>query len=104
MDISDIRDLRNALEEAQTYEPTMAVESAIAIYRQATGMIDEYNDVRDAAKQRITSIMVETEQLTYDTKAGKASMTSPGVTVSYDAKAIDILLRDDPGLAMRVAP
>lgn len=97
-------DLNAALEAAHGYEPSMAVESAIAIYQQASSAADEYAAVKDAARQMIADVMAETGQTAYTTKAGKASMTAPGVSVSYDAKAIDILLRDDPDLAMRLTP
>lgn len=96
--------LLSDLEFSKTYEPTMAVESAIAIYQQASSAADEFSAVKDAAKKLIVDVMTATGQTAYSTKAGKASMTAPGVSVTYDAKAIDILLRDDPDLAMRLTP
>ena len=80
------------------------VESAIGVYQVAGAVIEEYAAVMDAAKELIADVMAETGQTKYVTAAGMATMSAPSVTVSYNAKAIDILLRDDADLAMRLSP
>jgi predicted RecB family endonuclease len=99
-----IEDLEHALEDAQNQLPMTAVESAITVYQAAQAVIDAYTAVKDAAKQLVADVMTETGQTAYNTQAGKASITAPSMTVSYDAKAIDILLRDDADLALRLSP
>lgn len=84
--------------------PATAVESAIAVYQAASAVIDEYNTVKDAAKKLIMDVMEETGQTKYVTQAGTAAVSAPSVSISYDAKAIDILLRDDADLALRLSP
>jgi len=96
--------LVTALEDAHNQLPATAVESAITVYQAAQSVIDAYTLAKDAAKQLITDVMTETGQTAYSTQAGKASITSPSQTVSYDAKALDILLRDDADLALRLSP
>ena len=93
-------DLRSALYQP----PHVAVEIAIGVYSNAKAHADEANRVADAAKKLIADVMAETGQTKYGTAAGTVAMTAPSVTVSYDAKALDILLRDDADLAMRLAP
>ena len=73
-------ELLAALAAAQTGEPAQSVESAIAVYLGAKA------------------------QMAYTTKAGKASITAPSVSVSYDAKALDALAASDDGIARLLAP
>jgi hypothetical protein len=92
------------LNTAKYEVPATAVESAIAVYHAASAASDEFAAVKDAAKQLIQDVMTETGQTAYSTQAGKASITAPSQSVTYDAKAIDILLRDDADLALRLSP
>jgi hypothetical protein len=84
--------------------PATAVESAIAIYHNASANADGYNIIKDAAKRLISDVMAKTGQMKYVTLAGTAAVSAPSQTVTYDAKAIDILLRDDADLALRLSP
>ena len=84
--------------------PATAVESAIAIYQNASAFMDGYGIIKDAAKALISDVMAQTGQTKYATQAGTAAVSAPSQTVSYDAKAIDILLRDDADLALRLSP
>ena len=99
-----IGNLVDEIEKATLCEPAPAVESAIAVYQAANAVIDEYTAVKEMAKQLITDVMEETGQTKYATPAGTASVSTPSQTVTYDAKAIDILLRDDADLALRLSP
>lgn len=85
-------------------QPPKAVESAIAVYQAASAVLDEYTAVKERAKKLIMDVMEETGQTKYVTQAGTAAVSAPSQTVTYDAKAIDILLRDDPDLALRLSP
>ena len=84
--------------------PEMAVESAIAVYLVAKAEMDAYALIAEEAKNLIADVMTETGATSYATKAGKVSITTPSISVTYDAKAIDILLRDDADLALRLSP
>lgn len=97
-------DMANDIEDCNDYEPANAVQTAIRLYQEASAAIDSYTAVKDAAKKLIMDVMAETGQTKYSTPAGTASVTAPSISVSYDAKAIDILLRDDADLALRLAP
>ncbi len=96
--------LSAALKAAHTGAPETCVESAIMVYQSAQTAIDRYELVKGEAKQLITDVMTETGQTSYTTRAGRVAVSAPSVTVSYDAKALDILVRDDADLAMRLAP
>jgi len=96
--------LSEALEYSHIGEPTVSVESAILVYQSAQAAIERYELVKGQAKQMITDVMSETGQTSYTTRAGRVAISAPSVTVSYDAKSIDILLRDDADLAMRLSP
>ena len=93
--------LKGAVEQAA---PESTVSDAITVYLAAKSMVDVYGKIADEAKRIIGDVMEETGETAYSTQAGKVSITSASTSVSYDAKAIDILMRDDPDLAMRLAP
>lgn len=82
----------------------VTMEAVIALYHEVQAAIDAYTTAKEAAKQLISDVMEKTGQTKYVTLAGTAAVTAPSVTVSYDAKAIDILLRDDADLALRLSP
>lgn len=97
-------ELETQLQNALTQEPRNAVETAITVYLMAKAQADAANAIADAAKKLIADVMTETGETAYTTQAGKVAISSPSVNVSYDAKAIDILMADDPDLAMRLSP
>jgi hypothetical protein len=98
-------DLMAHLSEIEMGEdPETVVENAIVIYQQAMAEADRYQLLANSAKSLIATVMQETGVTAYNTRAGKAAVTSPSVSVSYDAKAIYILLHDDADLAMRIGP
>ena len=102
--MTTIDELKQWLDGANTEVPATAVESAIAVYHAANSVIDEYTAVKDAAKALIVDVMAKTGQTKYATLAGTAAVSAPSQTVTYDAKSIDILLRDDADLALRLSP
>ena len=90
--MTTIDELQDALDAAQQGTPDTSVESAITVYQVAAGMIDAYTEVKDQAKALIADVMTETGVTSYTTRAGKVAMTAPGLSVSYDAKALDLLM------------
>ena len=96
--------LQTALKGAVEQAPDATIADAITVYLAAKSMVDVYGKIADEAKRIIGDVMEETGETAYSTQAGKVSITAASTSVSYDAKAIDILLRDDPDLAMRLAP
>ena len=97
-------ELMAAINAAQTGTPDMSVESAIAVYLAAKAQMDAYSAVADIAKKLIGDVMTETAQTAYTTAAGKASITAPSASVSYDAKALDALAASDDGIARLLQP
>ena len=97
-------ELKQALSNAVEQEPDATIADAITVYLAAKSMMDAYSTIADDAKKLIADVMAETGETAYSTQAGKVSITAPATSVSYDAKAIDILMRDDADLAMRLAP
>ena len=97
-------ELAAALAAAKTGAPETSAESAIAVYQAAQSVIDAYTAVKDQARQLLADIMIETGQTSYNTPAGKASVTAPAISVTYDAKAIDIVCRTNQQIADLLAP
>jgi hypothetical protein len=102
--MTTIDELRAALDAAHMGAPELSIESAITVHQAAQAVIDAYTTVKEAARQLITDVMTETGRTDYATRAGKVTVTAPSTSVTYDAKALDILLRDDADLALRLAP
>lgn len=81
-----------------------AVETAISVYQAAKGEQDRWVEVGNAAKELLQEIMVETGQTGFVSRAGKAAVTAPSVSVSYDAKALDALCASDDNLRRILEP
>lgn len=89
----------------QPHENTeTAAETAIMVYQAVKAEQDALTEVANAAKAMIQEIMVETARTSIQTPAGKAQITAPSVSVSYDAKALDALCASSPELAAILAP
>lgn len=99
-----IDELTAALDAAKIGTPEKSIESAIMIYQAAQAIIDAYAAIKDGAKALITDVMTETGCLHYGTPAGKVSVTAPSVSVSYDAKSLDIICRTNAQIAELLAP
>ncbi len=102
--MTTIEELQAALDAAHQGAPETSVESAVTVYQVAAGMVDAYNQVKEAAKLLIADMMTETEVTSYATRAGKVAMTAPGLSVSYDAKALDALRLSNPRYAALLEP
>ena len=91
--MATIEELETALVAAQCGQPEQCVESAVAVYLAAATEIDRYEVLQN-----------ETGATRYKTRAGVAAVTSPSTVVSYDSKALDVLLRADADLALKLFP
>jgi multidrug efflux pump subunit AcrA (membrane-fusion protein) len=81
-----------------------AAETAIMVYHAAKFAQEEWQAVADAAKAMLQEIMLETERTSITTPAGKAAITAPSVSVSYDAKALSALCASSPDVARMLEP
>lgn len=100
-----LAEVRTLLTRAQSAPNTeTALDMAVGAYLQAAGYITLFEEMQKAAKDLITEVFSETGQTDAKTSAGKIAISKPSVSVAYDAKAIDILLRDDADLALRLSP
>ena len=81
-----------------------AVGYAIRAYLKLKEMVDELKDDMEKMKVVAEDAMAQLGIDGLDTEYGSATMTKGSKTVSYDAKAIDILIADDEQLAERLLP
>lgn len=103
-----IDELETQLEKAAVMQTLLrtepAVESAIMVYLAAKAEMDAYSRIADAAKKLIGDVMLETGATAYATQAGKVSMTSASMSVSYDTKALDALIASSDELRRILKP
>ena len=100
-----LMEVYNLLGQAQdTPEYSARLDLATGAYLLAAGYIGRLEEMQAEAKSIVFEIFAETGQTDAVTSAGKVAIGAPSVSISYDAKAIDILLRDDADLAMRLSP
>ena len=87
-----------------TVEPTAetTVEQHIARYLSLAAEIKRLGAEQDELKTAISAAMERIGVASLATAAGRVTVTEPTPTVSWDAKALDILYRDDPALAERL--
>ena len=102
--LDQLQEVRDLVSRAQNAPTEIALDLAVGAYLLAAGYISRLEEMQAEAKALITEVFTETGQIDAVTSAGKVAIGSPSVTVAYDAKAIDILLRDDADLAMRLSP
>ena len=84
--------------------PEDALEKAVAAYLAAAAEIERYQALQAQAKLLISEIFLETGQTSAVTPSGNVTTSKASVTVTYDAKSLDILLSDDPALNSRLSP
>ena len=99
-----IMEVYDLVSNAQNAPTETALDLAVGAYLLAAGYISRLEEMQAEVKALITEIFTETGQTDAVTSAGKVAVSAPSVSVSYDAKAIDILLHDDADLAMRLSP
>jgi hypothetical protein len=81
-----------------------ALENAITEYKTLAGQIKNLQEQQKTHKAVIEEIFVEIGVDKADTKAGKAYITAPSVTISYDAKALDALCASDDQINRLLSP
>ena len=81
-----------------------ALATAAAVYQDAANRIEQLQAVQAQAKQLITDIFVETGATDARTPTAQVYVSRPGVTVSYDVKALDALAAADAEVAELLAP
>ena len=81
-----------------------ALATATAVYQDAANRIEQLQAVQAQAKQLITDIFVETGTTDARTPTAQVYVSRPGVTVSYDVKALDALAAADAEVAELLAP
>ena len=91
--------------EHATVETTTetTVEQHIARYLALAAEIKRLSAEQETAKSAIIAAMERLGVASLATADGRVTITEPTPTVSWDAKALDILYRDDPILAERLA-
>ena len=102
--LDQLQEVRDLVSRAQNAPTEIALDLAVGAYLLAAGYISQFEKEQAEVKALITDIFTETGQIDAVTSAGKVAIGAPSVSISYDAKAIDILLRDDADLAMRLSP
>jgi hypothetical protein len=81
-----------------------ALEDAIFMYRDLAERIKALQEAQAAQKQTIADIFMELNIDKATTNAGKALITAPSITISYNATALDALCASDDGLARLLHP
>ena len=81
-----------------------ALATPTAVYQDAANRIEQLQAVQAQAKQLITDIFVETGTTDARTPTAQVYVSRPGVTVSYDVKALDALAAADAEVAELLAP
>lgn len=101
---NQLEETRTLLNRAQTASSAEeALDLAVSAYLQAAGCITLFEEIQKDAKALITEVFAKTGQTEAVTSAAKIIISKPSISVSYDAKSLDILLRDDADLAMRLS-
>lgn len=90
------------LTDGRIADTATAAADAIAIYKAAKAEIDRYKAVQARAKTILNDIMAETGQIKWQTDFGTAYVPAGGVSVRYNAKALDAAAAVDPDLAAKI--
>jgi hypothetical protein len=85
------------MEEEQTN-----AEEKIGRYLALAAEIKRLAAEQDAVKLEIVATMERLGVAQLATGSGRVTITEPTPTITWDAKALDILTRDDPALAARL--
>jgi hypothetical protein len=84
--------------------PEVVAEGIISDYLRARERMEEWQIKAEDARRRLSDLIEQTGRTTWETAAGKASVTAPSTTVSYDARALDALAASSPEIAAILAP
>lgn len=94
------------LAQARDHSPDTdaALDHLAGLYLEIANQIDQLRAIQAEVKDAIGEIFVETGQTSADTSAARLTISSPGVSVRYDAKALDVLIQSDPRWAALLSP
>jgi hypothetical protein len=95
--------LTTALETPQATAQD-AVTNAMAVYSEASAVIDGYKIIQERAKRIIEEAIIETGQSAWESDFAKCYVTKPSLIVSYDSKSLDVLCQANQTLATLLAP
>ena len=102
--MSEIDELRKSLELVYGSNTEQAVERLIGIYEHAKSLQSALDEIGNDAKNKLSEIIAETGQMKWDTASGKCYVTKPSVTVRWDSKALDALMRSELEMERRLSP
>lgn len=93
--------LLDATNTADHQEAVCKYVETIMDIRQMATVLDELDkEVRSG----IAAVIAETGVTSWDTEAGTVIVTAPSVRVSYDSRALEVLMRADADIAMKLFP
>lgn len=99
--------LNRAAEQAKE-DPAMAAAAAIEVYKNLKQELETatkpWSDLVAEAKTTVEQAVAALGVRNLKTSEGQAYWPDDGVTVTYDAKKLDVLCADDPLLAARLSP
>lgn len=102
---TDIAALRNDLTAAVAEAaPMTALDGAVGVYNYAARLIEALQAVQADAKRTIGDVLAELNLDKAQTPNGAVAIVKATPTVTYNAKALDVLCADDEDLAARLAP
>lgn len=83
---------------------TNAIGAIVAAKAGAAEAAAPFAEAEAKAREVINSAIAATGRDNWSCETGRAYIPAPGVTVSYDAKALDALCKSSPELAAVLAP
>ncbi len=100
--MTTLSEVQNLLTFTPTITPDGAAEAAISAYKAAKAgeaeAVQPWQDLQRQAKAVIADLFAEWGLTGITTPVGKAYLPADGVSVSYDAQALDRLCVADPAL------
>lgn len=81
-----------------------AINAAIGVHAMCGDMIADLEKMQKDAKGMIAEVIEETGITDWSTDAGTIKVTAPSRRVTYDSKALDVLMQADADLASRLYP
>lgn len=80
------------------------VSAIIEAKSEAAAVAAPWEAVQAAARAKLSEVIAATGRTDWATPAGRAYVPAAGVSVSYDAKALDVLCKSSPELAAVLLP
>lgn len=104
----ELSDLLCDVEHGRTRDTATAASTAIDVYKLAkqgeAKALEPWQRLQTRAKSALSDIIAETGVAEWAGQFGRCYVPAAGVSVSYDAKALDALCASDPDLAAKLQP